>query len=69
MHDEPSTDRSHLISISSPEEIKQWCETLRCTEIELAEAIALCGYEFDSVHAFLVNPSLRSSPPQPWRFG
>jgi Protein of unknown function (DUF3606) len=69
MHDEPSTDSSRLISISSPDEIKHWCETLGCTEVQLAEAIALCGYGVDSVRAFLANPSLKASSPRPWQFG
>ena len=69
MPHEPSSASSRLISIDSSDEIKRWCQTLGCSEVELAEAIALCGYGLDSVSAFLAKTSPGGSPPEPWRFG
>jgi hypothetical protein len=53
MQDDPTTDLTGLISIGRYSEIKDWCAHLGCTEVELAEAIAVTGYSPDRVQAFL----------------
>lgn len=45
MQDDPSKiDFKDQISIAQYPDIRKWCRHLGCTEIELAEAIAVVGY-------------------------
>ena len=54
MQDDPrNIDRKGLISIAEYPDIREWCSHLGCTEIELAEAIAIVGYSPDRVREFL----------------
>ena len=56
MHDEPMRiDPEGLISLSRYAQIRDWCNHLRCTEVELAEAIAVVGYSPGLVRLFLAN--------------
>jgi hypothetical protein len=48
-------DSSGPISINDFAHIREWCAHLGCTEIELAEAIALVGNDPDQVRDFLAN--------------
>jgi len=58
------TDPTGLISIADYDEIREWCRRLGCTEIELAEAIALVGYSPEQVRVFLANTSRAPSTGQ-----
>ena len=61
MHDDPPTiDCKGLISIAQYPDIREWCTHLGCTEIELAEAIAVVGYSPDLVREFLAEKAPRS---------
>jgi len=53
MQDDPTTDLTGLISVGTYSQIKDWCAHLSCTEVELAEAIAVTGYSPNAVRAFL----------------
>jgi len=53
-------DPSVLISIAQYPDIREWCAHLGCTEIQLAEAIAVVGYSPDRVREFLAQRASRS---------
>lgn len=56
MQDDPANiDLQGLISIAQYTDIRDWCSHLGCTEIELAEAIAVVGYRPDLVRGFLAE--------------
>jgi hypothetical protein len=56
MQDDPSKiDPQGQISIAQYPDIREWCSHLGCTEIELAEAIAVVGYCPERVRAFLAE--------------
>ena len=55
MLDDPKTDLTGSISIATYREIRDWCAYFCCTEVELAEAIAVMGHGRDEVRAFLRN--------------
>ena len=56
MQGDPSTiDPQGSISIAQYPEIRDWCVNLGCTEIELAEAIALVGNSPNEVRMFLAK--------------
>jgi hypothetical protein len=62
MQGDPTTpDPKGSISIEQYPEIRDWCTRLGCTEIELAEAIALVGYSPDVVRVFLAKAALKPS--------
>jgi hypothetical protein len=50
-------DLKGSISISHYSEIRAWCTHLGCTEVELAEALAVVGPSPEVVRAFLANPA------------
>ena len=61
MQDDPSNiDLKGLISIAQYPEIRDRCTHLGCTEVELAEAIAVVGYSPELVRVFLAE-----HPPKP----
>lgn len=61
MHDQPTNiDLQGLISIAQYPDIRDWCRHLGCTEIELAEAIAVVGYSPNLVRGFLAEKSPRA---------
>ena len=47
------------ISLSQYPDIREWCSHLGCTEIELAEAIAVVGYSPERVREFLAERALK----------
>ena len=49
------------MSIIEYEHIRQWCEHFRCTEVDLAVAIALVGNDPDHVREYLAKGS---GPPE-----
>ena len=53
--DSTNIDPKGLISIAQYPEIREWCVQLGCTEIELAEAIAVVGYSPLLVREFLAR--------------
>jgi hypothetical protein len=56
MQDDPSNiELEGLISIARYPDIRDWCSQLGCTEIELAEAIAVVGYSPSLVRSFLAE--------------
>jgi hypothetical protein len=56
MQDDPSNlEVEGLISIAQYPEIRDWCSHLGCTEVELAEAIAVVGYSPNLVRLFLAK--------------
>jgi hypothetical protein len=55
MQDDPNL--ASLISIGSYGQIKYWCAQFRCTEVQLAEAIAAVGYSYRSVREYLDHQS------------
>ena len=57
MQDQPKGVDTDLeqISLSSYSEITRWCEALGCSEVQLAEAIALIGYTATDVRNYLAN--------------
>ena len=56
MDEDPTNiDLNGLISIAQYPDIRQWCTHLGCSEIELAEAIAVVGYAPDLVRTFLAQ--------------
>ena len=60
MQDDPANiDLQGLISIAQYPDIRDWCSHLGCTEIELAEAIAVVGYSPDLVRIFLAERASR----------
>ena len=60
MQDDPANiDLKGLISIAQYPDIRDWCSHLRCTEIELAEAIAIVGYSPELVRAFLAGKTAK----------
>jgi hypothetical protein len=60
MQDDPmKIDDKRLISIAQYAEIRDWCTQLGCTEIELAEAIAIVGFSPDLVRGFLERRVLK----------
>ena len=62
MHGDPSSvDVAGLISIAQYADIRDWCVHFGCTEVELAEAIALVGYSPELVRAFLADAMRRPS--------
>ena len=52
-----------LISLAGYPAISQWCTSLGCSEVQLAEAIAVVGYSADQVRAYLESVSKEHSPP------
>ena len=61
MHDDQTNiDPSGLISIAQYPDIREWCAHLGCTEIQLAEAIAVVGYSPGRVREFLAQRASRS---------
>ena len=61
MQYEPSTiDHKGLISLAQYPDIREWCSHLGCTDIELAEAIAVVGYSPDLVRKFLAEKALKA---------
>jgi hypothetical protein len=57
-------DPSGPISIIEYAHIREWCAHLGCTEVELAEAIALVGNHPDQVRDFLAKgPQTCGKPP------
>jgi hypothetical protein len=65
MQDDPTTDLTGLISIGKYSEIKDWCAHLGCTEVELAEAIAVAGYSPSAVREFLATRFLYAQTQSP----
>ena len=62
MDEDPTNiDLNGLISIAQYPDIRQWCSHLGCSEIELAEAIAVVGYVPDQVRTFLAQKALQSA--------
>ena len=57
--DSANIDLNGLISIAQYPDIRDWCSHLRCTEIELAEAIAIVGYSPELVRAFLADKTAK----------
>ncbi|HSC65326.1 MAG TPA: DUF3606 domain-containing protein [Caldimonas sp.] len=55
MPDDPKTDLTGPISLATYRAIKDWCAYFGCTEVELAEAIAVVGHDPHQVRAFLQN--------------
>jgi len=53
-------DLKGLISIALYPDIREWCSHLGCTEIELAEAIAVVGYSPDLVRVFLAEKAAKT---------
>jgi hypothetical protein len=53
-------DLNGQISLAQYPDIREWCSHLGCTEIELAEAIAVVGYSPDLVRVFLAEKSKRN---------
>lgn len=51
------------ISIVEYEHIRQWCVRFRCTEVELALAIALVGNDPDSVRDYLAKGAPSAETP------
>jgi hypothetical protein len=65
MQEQPQVDIDlGRISLSRYAEITAWCVALRCSEVELAEAIAVVGYSAASVRSYL-DDSAGASPPNP----
>jgi len=61
MQDDPGNiDLNGLISIAQYPDIREWCSHLGCTEIQLAEAIAVVGYSPELVRAFLAERTAKS---------
>jgi len=61
VQDDPSNiDHLGLISIAEYPVIREWCIRLGCTEVELAEAIAVVGYSPDLVREFLAQKAART---------
>jgi hypothetical protein len=52
-----------LISLAGYPAISRWCKSLWCSEVQLAEAIAVVGYSADQVRVYLENVSRAHSPP------
>ena len=52
------------ISLSGYPEITDWCIALKCSEVQLAEAVAAVGYSAASVRDYLTDV-LRAAPPTP----
>ena len=50
------------ISLAQYPDIREWCRHLGCTEIELAEAIAVVGYSPELVRVFLAGKAEGSAP-------
>jgi hypothetical protein len=62
MQDDPTKiDVAGLISIAQYPEIRDWCKELGCTEVELAEAVAVVGYSAEKVRAFLAARGPKST--------
>jgi len=59
--DSTNIDLNGDISLAQYPDIREWCSHLRCTEIELAEAIAVVGYSPDLVRAFLAEKTAQRS--------
>ncbi len=57
MADDPSKtgqDRK-FISLKQDYEVREWCESLKCTPEELARAVAAVGNSADAVRAHLAR--------------
>jgi len=62
MQDDPTDiDPNGLISIAQYPDIREWCAHLGCTEIQLAEAIAVVGYSPELVRVFLADKATKSA--------
>jgi len=59
--DPTNIDHKGLISIAQYPDIREWCKHLGCTEIELAEAIAVVGYSPDLVREFLAERAAKTN--------
>ncbi len=55
MPDDTHIDVKGLISLAQYPDIRDWCVHLGCSEIELAEAIAVVGYSPQLVREFLAD--------------
>jgi len=53
--DSTNIDLNGEISLAQYPDIREWCVHLGCTEIELAEAIAVVGYSPHLVREFLAQ--------------
>ena len=60
-HDSTRIDLDGAISLAQYPDIRAWCAHLGCTEIELAEAIAVVGYSPGLVRVFLADKAARPS--------
>jgi len=62
MQDESTNiDLNGEISLAQYPGIREWCRHLGCTEIELAEAIAVVGYSPELVRVFLADKATKPS--------
>jgi Protein of unknown function (DUF3606) len=52
------------ISLAGYPEIRYWCVALGCSEVQLAEAIAVVGYSPANVRDYLTS-GLGATPPSP----
>jgi uncharacterized protein DUF3606 len=50
---EPAAPDADRISLSGYPAITDWCRSLGCSEVELAEAIGVVGYSASLVRAYL----------------
>ena len=57
MQDQPerSDPAAEQITISDYSMIRQWCNSLECSEVQLAEAIAQVGYSAALVRVYLAK--------------
>jgi hypothetical protein len=58
--DRTNIDFSSQISLAQYPDIREWCSHLGCTEIELAEAIAVVGYSPELVRGYLAERASKS---------
>jgi len=59
--DSTNIDLNGEISLAQYPDIREWCSHLGCTEIELAEAIAVVGYSPELVRAYLAEKATKSA--------
>ena len=59
--DSTNIDLKGDISLAQYPGIREWCSHFGCTEIELAEAIAVVGYSPQLVRAFLAERTIKRS--------
>ena len=58
--DSTNIDLNGEISLAQYPDIREWCSHFGCTEIQLAEAIAVVGYSPDLVREFLAEKAPKS---------